>query len=204
MTPATLPTAGASSCSYTPAAERFDCTPVTVNGLTITRSYQLLDAAGKPLSTPDPMTIAAIRTITDAKGTLAPPPGAPPSTIMIDRHEDATMSGLRTAHHVINGTATQKLDFTIPTGTTSIHETSTTSDLRLPEPTAASKWPLGGTISSDRTMTIVVTGGSNITIVSKDVITFDGTSVMTFTHTQGGTTTTCKLDLAKTLGPVCQ
>src|SRR5438034_80046 len=78
--------------------------------------------------------------------------------ITVDRHEDVTMSDLQSAVHVINGASTQKFSFTMGGIAYNSNETSTTANLRLPKPTADVHWPLGGTITTDRT--IAVGGGA--------------------------------------------
>lgn len=187
-----VPSSAMSACTYTATTQRFECQPMTMNGLTITRSFALLDATGQPLSTPNPAAVASIRTITDVKGTMSTP-GATTQSLTIDRHEDATMSDLRSAVHTLNGTSTLKLDFALSGATYSSNEASTTANLKLPQPTAAVHWPLGGTITTDRTMTIT----SLAAITSHEVLAFDGTSVMTLTTTAGPLTRTCKFDLSK-------
>jgi hypothetical protein len=195
-----VPSSSASSCAFSATDQRFDCAPVTVNGLTITRSYALLDASGHSLSIANPAAIAAIHSITDIKGTLAGT-GTTGTSMTIDRHEDATLTDLLATTHVLNGTATQKLDFAASGLTFSSNETSTTANLRLPQPTATTHWPLGGTITTDRTMTVSGLAG---TTTSHEVLTFDGTSVMTLTRTSGSVTMTCKFDLSKpAVLPVC-
>jgi hypothetical protein len=199
---ATVPTSstGASSCVYSSANQRFECAPVTVNGVTITRSYALLDASGHALSTPNPTAIASIHSITDIKGTMSGT-ATSAASMTIDRHEDATMSELQAATHVLNGTATQTLSFAASGSSYGSNETSTTANLKIPKPTAASHWPLGGTITTDR---IISVGGTAAAIASHEVLAFDGTSVMTLTRTSGGVTMTCKIDLAKpAVMPVC-
>jgi len=194
-----VPSSSTSSCTYSATNQRFGCAPVTVNGLTITRSYALLDAAGHPLSVPNPTALAAIHSITDLQGTLAGTGTA--GTMTIVRHEDATLSDLLATTHLLNGTATQKLDFAATGLTFSSNETSTTANLRLPAPTATAHWPLGGTITTDRTMTV---SGVSAATTSHEVLSFDGTTVMTLTRTSGTVTTTCKFDLSKpTVLPVC-
>jgi hypothetical protein len=195
-----VPSSSTSSCAYSATDQRFNCAPVTVNGLTITRSYALLDASGHSLSISNLAAIASIRSITDIKGTLTGT-GTTGTSMTIDRHEDATLTDLLAATHVLNGTATQKLDFVVTGLTFSSNETSTTANLRLPSATAATHWPLGGTITTDRTMTISGLPGAT---TSHEVLAFDGTSVMTLTRTSGSVTTTCKFDLSKpAVLPVC-
>jgi hypothetical protein len=195
-----IPSSSASSCAYSAANQRFDCAPTTMNGLTITRSYALLDASGHSLSVANPTAIVSIHSITDLKGTLTGT-GTTGTSMTMDRHDDATLTDIQAATHVLNGTATQKLDFAATGLTFSSNETSTTANLRLPAAAAAAHWPLGGTITTDRTMTI--TGLPSAT-TSHEVLTFDGTSVMTLTLTLGTVTTTCRFDLSKpTIMPVC-
>ncbi len=194
-----IPSSSTSACAYSIANQRFDCAPTTVKGLTITRSYALLDASGHSLSVANPTAIVSIHSITDLKGTLT---GTGPSgpSMTIDRHEDATLTDLQATTHVLNGAATQRLDFATTALTFSSNETSTTANLRLPAVTAATHWPLGETITTDRTMTIA--GLSAAT--SHEVLAFDGTSVLTLTRTSGNVTTTCRFDLSKpAVMPIC-
>src|SRR5438874_1628121 len=65
--------ASAPSCAYDATSKSFLCAPVTANGLTITRQYTLVDAAGRSLSTSDAKVVAAIRTRTSVVGTLTGP-----------------------------------------------------------------------------------------------------------------------------------
>jgi hypothetical protein len=189
-----IPSAGSSSCSYSATSQFFECAPITSNGMTFTRSFQLLDASGHALSTMDATLVASLRTVSDIKGSVANSSSIGAMTVTIDRHEDATMSDLKAAVHVLNGTATQKLGLASATFTYSSDETSKTSNLQLGQPTATVHWPLGGSITTDRTMTVP---GVSAAVASHDVISFDGTSVMTVTHTTAGITMTCKIDLAK-------
>ena len=189
-----IPSAGSSSCSYSATSQFFECTPVTSNGMTFTRSFQLLDASGHALSTMDGTLVASLRTVNDIKGSMTNSSSLGSMTITIDRHEDATMSDLKAAVHVLNGSATQKLGLSSAMFTYGSDETSKTSNLKLGQPTAAVHWPLGGSITTDRTITAP---GVSTAIASHEVISFDGTSVMTLTHTTGGITMTCKIDLAK-------
>jgi len=195
-TPVAVPSASSSSCSFTASTQFFDCAPITGGGLTITRSFQLLDASGQALSTMDPAAVVALRTVTSIKGTPTPLAGTNLPTMTIDRHEDATMSDLKSATHVLNGTSTQKVTLALPSGTMTSDESSTTSNLLLPKPTPTVHWPLGGSITTDRTMTFPGVAPQT----SQDVISFDGTSVMTVKHTLGTISFPCKIDLSKPPG----
>jgi hypothetical protein len=193
-----LPSPNTTSCSYQIATQEFDCTPVTVSGITVARTYQLLDASGHPLSIADPTSLASIRAVTNVTGTFVPASPGAIQSITVNRHEDMTLGGLRTASHVLNGTMTQTLSFGSTTTTPfTSSETSTTSNLVLPSPTAAQKWPVGGTITTDRTLS------SGAVITSHEVLTFNGTSVIAFAHTSGGVTVNCTFNMATTAAPVC-
>src|SRR4051812_37554118 len=172
-TPVFIPSSASGACSFSASTQFFDCTPVTANGLTITRSFQLLDAAGHALATMDPAAVASLRTVMSVTGTLTPPSGTNAPVMTIDRHEDATMGDLKSGTHVLNGSSTQKVTLTlsgITTGTMTSDETSTTTNLLLPRPTSAVHWPLGGTISTNRTVTFPGVAPTPM----QDVLTFDG------------------------------
>jgi hypothetical protein len=193
---------GTSSCAFSKTNQRFECAPVTRDGITVTRSFALLDASGASLSVAGPTAIASIHTISTMSGTLASSRLSGLSTaatMTIDRHEDATLSQLQSPTHVLNGTSTQVTDFVTTGLTVHTDETSTTSNLRLPGPAADVRWPLGGTITTDRTLT----GNGLPSQPTREVIAFDGTSIMTVTRTTGGFTSTCRIDLAKPGVPMC-
>jgi hypothetical protein len=134
-----------SACTYVAASQSFTCPTQTVNGVTITLSYTLLDAAGHPQSSPNIATTAAVRTLSTVKGTLTLLPGnagAISGTLTLDRTEDMTLSGLLTGVHTLNGTASvtsvsvatldgQSINFTSV-------DKSTTTNVVLPKSGSAS------------------------------------------------------------------
>jgi hypothetical protein len=200
-----LPQPGSASCAYSVTSQRFECVPVTMGGITFTRSFALLDANNNPLSTPNPAAVASVHTITDIKGTMSDPGrgGSGPVTMTIDHHEDATLSQLQSAIHILNSTSAAKTSMTMTGFSISSIGTSTASNLQLPRPTAEVHWPLGGTITTDRTDVVSGMPGMPGMPPSHEVITFDGTSIMTLTRTLGGVTQTCKIDLAKRGMAIC-
>jgi hypothetical protein len=188
------PAAGSSSaCQYNAGTKFFVCAPVTSNGMTFSRQYQLLDATGAPLSTPNPLAIAAVRSVIDLDGETTTP-GANPVTLQIDRHEDATLSGIMSANRVLNGTSTQELTVSGSSWAMTSDEVSTTSNLQLPS-SPDQKYPLGGSIVTNGTIT-----GSGITTsttsMSREIL-FDGTNFMTVKLTLGTSAMiTCKVNMA--------
>jgi hypothetical protein len=196
------PNSSASSCTYNATTAFFVCAPVTANGITFARQYQLLDATGAAVSTPNPFAVASIRSVIDMDGTITQQ-GAQAMTIQIDRHEDAVLSGIQSANRVLNGSSTQLLTATGSGFSFASNDVSTTTNLQLPS-TAAQKYPLGGTIVTDRTFTS--SGAASVSQQQHQVIAFDGTNLMTVTLTIGASTTpamTCKIDLSGAAAPVC-
>ena len=54
------PSTSASSCPYDAATKFFVCAPITASGMTFSRQFQLLDAAGAPLATVNPLAVASL------------------------------------------------------------------------------------------------------------------------------------------------
>lgn len=192
--------ASSASCPYDSSTKFFVCTPVTQNGLTFSRQFQLLDATGAPLSTGNGLLIASVRSVIDVEGTMTQT-GANAATVQIDRHEDAILSGIQSANRVLNGSSTQALTVTGSSFAFTSNDASTTTNLQLPS-SPDQKYPLGGTIVTDRTIT--TSGVTTATSQQHFEISFDGTNLMTVKMTLGtNATTTCKLDLAGVAAPVC-
>jgi hypothetical protein len=182
-----------SNCTYVAATSRFVCPTVTVTGLTITQSYTLLDASGKPQSAFDANTTASIHATNSVAGTLS----IEGTTLTIDEAQDLTLSGLLTDAHTLNGTTTVKMAGTTTTGSTvtplAINVTLNIKNLVVPRSSAGAKtYPASGTITSDVSVTLNNTGS-----VSTHVeLTFNGTSKVQVVVTVGVVTQHCTLDLA--------
>jgi hypothetical protein len=202
------PSAGRNACTFSSASGGFTCPAVSINGLTFTRSYWLLDGAGQPQSKPDANT-ASIRTLTTVKGTLtvSRPDGGPTSSVTVDRTEDMTLSAIRTTHRTLNGTATSKTAGTLTTvnGTLDSRSESTERivNLVLPDPRSGKRWPQSGQIIVDATSTVTPNGQQTFTSTTHTEISYDGTSVVTITLTTGFGTRTCKIDMTKPSPGVC-
>ena len=193
------PGASTASCGYDSGSSFFVCTPVTSNGITFSRQFQLLDATGAPMTTANPLAVAAIRSVIDVEG-MTPPSGANQATLHIDRHEDATLSGIQSASRVLDGSSTQQLAITTTNATVTSNEANVTTNLQLPS-LPSQKYPLGGKITTNGSLT--VTGNTPFAQEYQREISFNGTSIMTVKMTSGNTTVTCAIDLAKTAAPSC-
>jgi len=198
-----------SSCVYSGATQGFACATFTSNGLTISATFFLLDAAGHFQSSPDPATTAAIRTVTDMSGTTKLDQGGTSGSMTLSNHQDMTLSGLLTGTHVLNGTSTMHSDLTL-TAPGALHmvldQTSVTANVTMPKTGSSTPWPTSGTVTNDGTTTTL--GGSQpIGVTTHSVLTFNGsgnvTIVTTISSGSASFTTTCKLNLAGGSTPVC-
>ena len=206
--PATSAANGA-SCPYDAASKSFVCAPVTSNGLTVTTSYQLLDAAGKPQdASADRRTTAAMHTVSTISGTLTLPPGTGTTAagpLTISGKQDMTLSGLLGSTHTLNGTATTTIHgtFTLGSGVTTLNSTTTQTmrDVVYPAATTgAPSYPTSGTVTIDGTSSF---GTAAPALTTHLVMTFNGTSTVTLTMSTGGSTERCTINLATQAPPVC-
>lgn len=193
-----------STCSYSASSQSFTCpTVVMANGLTVTQSYTLLDASGRPQSQFDPSTTAVVRTKMSAAGTLTLT-GSTSGTLTIDQQQAMTFSGLLTSTHVLNGLGTVHMSGAISTGTTTTPANSTTTltmtNIVLPPMNGdAIAWPTSGTLTED--MTNVDAGP--LAVSTHLTMTFNGTSQVAVVITIGTRTQQCTIDMAKTSALAC-
>jgi hypothetical protein len=195
-----LPRADPINCTYSAASGWFVCQTVTINGLTFSEKYRLIDAAGNSQSKPDAQT-SALETQTSLTGTLSSSvDGSTPvaSTYTLNSNSDQTLSGIRSDKHTLNGTSLTKIKGTAQIGTSTLTiddaVTETTNDLVLPNVKVGQKWPQSGTIVIESSSSNP--GDPTLTSDSRAVITFNGTSVVKMTITSGADTITWCFDLA--------
>jgi hypothetical protein len=181
-----------SECPFNASNQRFVCEPVTLDGFTTTRYYQLLDASGAAQSAFNRATTAAFRTVSDVAGSITEEYedevlGPVSTTLTITAHDDQTLSGLLTATHVLNGTSNTDLTLAM-TGETPLvlAVSSQTHDLVLPPRGAANKYPRSGSIVMNLTAE-----GETTTIT----MTFNGTRLVTMSIVSPGFSATCTIDL---------
>ena len=191
-----LPDARGGACSYTAATGRFACAPVVRNGLTVTRSYALYDAAGAAQLRRDAAT-ASVNTEVAVAGTTTGERG----TVAVDRASTLTVTGLgaRAVTHTLNGREAGKTTATV-TGargavTVATAFTAAVRDVVVPVPRARDAWPLSGTATRTTTVTAARPAGS-VTFTVTEEVAFTGTSVVNVTITRDGVTRRCTRDLA--------
>jgi len=187
--PAMGPASRSSECSYSADSQSFVCSPITAHGLTVTRSYQLLDASNAAQSAFNPRTTAAIRTITDVSGTITG--GAPAQQVVITAHDDNTISGLLTGTATVNGSGTSTSALTSGSLAFTTSSTTKTIDLVLPRRGGAGRYPQSGRIE-----VTVTSEYQSVAHTMTMTMTFDGTSVATLVMVSSHGTVTCKIDMA--------
>lgn len=177
-----------SSCSYSATSQSFTCPTVSVSGITIARSFTLLNASGTPQSQFDPATTASVRTTSTTTGTVS----SAGATITVDSQDELTLSGLLTGVHVLNGTSVTHMAGTDPGSATPFTMTmsATIANLVLPA-TATEQWPKSGQIRMDITDSMLGAAGTE-----HIAMTFNGTSKVLVTVTSGSFSFTCTVDLA--------
>jgi hypothetical protein len=193
MMPVTSSSFDPTQCTYSQATGFFVCPTLTTNGLTITRMYRLIDAAGNSQSLLNGQT-SAIETKMTVKGTPTQPQSSTGGPITIDERSDMTLSGIRTVKHTLNGVSTTTLTGSFDLNGTPVPISTTmdqtTTNLVLPNVTVGQKWPQSGTIAFDETVSPVSPAITHV------LMTFNGTSIVTVTITDAFGTSTCHFDMA--------
>ncbi|MEO8624399.1 MAG: hypothetical protein ABI625_25180 [bacterium] len=179
-----------SGCAYSAASQVFVCPPITTNGLTVTSSYALFNAAGTSLSAFDGATIASVR----VKNTVAGTVNSDGNSYTIDVQQDQTLSGLQTNSHTLNGTSTANMTGSLKSaGSFTTHSAATITNLVIPANAVSGSYPSSGTITLDQTSAF----GGGSTLTTHLVMTFNGTSKVAVTMTVGGISLSgCTIDLA--------
>jgi hypothetical protein len=173
-------------CPYSADTGFFVCAAVTTNGLTFTRMFRLMDAAGNPQSKPDVQT-SAFETKTTVDGTI--------TSNHITGASDQTLSGIQSDTHTLNGTSTMSITGQTQIGSVVVPldetQKETTANLVLPNTKTGQKWPQSGTITIESTsgLSSLADGATRMQIV------FNGTSTVTITMTSYFGTTSCQVDL---------
>jgi hypothetical protein len=194
----TIPAIDPGRCPYSASTGFFVCQDLVVNGITITRIFRLIDAAGNSQSKPDAQT-AVLEMVNTVKGTMSAPAGfGSNGTVTLNDSSDMTLSGIRTEQHTLNGFSKDAMVGTFESNGVTLPLnsviTQTTNNVVLPNAKAGQKWPQSGSITIDDTSDIET--GASSPVTTHVVMTFNGTSVVTITFTDTFGTTTCHFDMA--------
>ena len=177
-----------SSCTYSSTSQSFACPAVTVGGVTLTRSFTLLNGAGTPQAQFDPATTAGVRMSSTMAGII----NSSGNAITLDGHDDFTLAGIIVGVHELNGTSLTHLSGTYAGSTTPFTLTVSTAITNLVLPaTAADRWPSSGKVSVDFTGSVEGTP-----MAEHMTMTYNGTSKVAVSVVTGGLTFNCTVDMA--------
>jgi hypothetical protein len=183
-------------CVYSSSTGRFVCPDVTREGVTISRSFALFDAADKPLDKRD-SNVVKMNTQVWARGTVQKDNG----TIAIDRRSDLTATGIqpsspnRTLNGTEQGTSTMQHQTTRGKVTSVLAFGDTTINLVVPKPDSPRKWPLSGTVIRSHSGTRTLEGHPAASFSYRAVFVYDGSAVVKITVTKNGETLSCTQNL---------
>jgi hypothetical protein len=197
-----VPGFSASACPYSAATQSFVCPSQTNSGITMTRSYQVLDGSGAPMSAVG-AGAAAIRVTTGMSGTVTPPaiPGAPgtvgPATV---QHSSVmTLAGLgasqeRRLNGTSAGTVSASLTMNGSTVPLTLVSNDTVSNLVLPASPGSGdspRFPLSGSTIHNETVNL----GPLVAHRLRVVTTFNVTSSVQVQMSVNGQGRTCTANL---------
>lgn len=185
------------TCTYSSGTGRFTCPDFTRNGVTISRSYALFDAADNPQEKRDSNTVK-MNTQVWARGTHE----KDSSKVTIDRRSDLTATGLQPSspNRTLNGTeqGTSAMEHRTSRGTvkSTVVFGDTTINLVVPKADSPRKWPLSGTVIRSHSGTRTLEGHSELRSFSyRAVFEYDGSAVVKITITSNGQTKSCTRNL---------
>jgi hypothetical protein len=199
-------TVAPSACTYSGATQGFNCATRTVDGLTFSASYYLLDAAGNSQTAPSSTTTASVRLVTDLAGTVTESVSGTTGSVTVAQRNDLTMAGLLTDQHVLTGTSVNH-DSTVINGASLSRIvddlTSTADNVVFPRSGSSSPWPLSGSIAADVAAKVTLGAIGPVSTSVHAVLTFNGTNLVPLTTSDGTSTNTCTIDLSGRATPVC-
>lgn len=184
-------------CTFSAATGRITCPDLVNEGLTISRSYALYDAADKPQEKRDSSTVK-INTRIWARGTVE----KESARVTIDRKSDLTATGVQASspNKTLNGTEQGTSTMEHQTSRGKVKSTVTFGDTTInlvhPKPGSLLKWPLSGTVIRAHSGTRTVEGhAGSIAFSQRTVLVFDGTAIVKITITSNGQTRSCVRNL---------
>lgn len=185
------------TCTFDSGTGRFICPDVVRNGVTISRSYALFDAADVPQEKRD-TNVVKMNAQVWARGTVEKDSGK----ITIDRKSDLTATGLQpsSATRTLNGTeqGTSAMEHRTSRGTVKSNVVfgDTTTNLVVPKPDSPRKWPLSGKVIRSHSGTRTLEGHPEARSFSRRaVFEYDGSAIVKITITVNGQTKSCTLNM---------
>jgi hypothetical protein len=187
------------SCAFSATDSRVSCAAVTRRGLTISRSFSYLDAAGAVQQAFDTATTNTVNAQTTVSGTRV---HHDDDTSTVNSKSDITVAGLASGstQRTVNGT-TSGTESTVGTNGDGVHFIAsrvagdTITGVIIPLQDGRPTYPTAGTIVRSMQATVTLSGQTPTTSSRREVITFDGSNTAQISVTQNGTTKTGTLSL---------
>ncbi len=190
------------NCTVATGTGDVTCGPTVRNGLTVTSTYTIKNAAGAAQSAIDSLTTNSVRLRTAVTGT-ATRSREGSVTATVNNSGDRTVTGLAlgSTQRTVNGTSQGS---ETATGTTrdgktfsSVRTSSdTTTGLVIPVSATTQTYPTAGSVI--RRMKVIMTiDGTGSSKERREVITYDGTTTAKLQITEDGTTKQCTIPLPR-------
>ncbi|MDQ3697739.1 MAG: hypothetical protein M3373_06910 [Gemmatimonadota bacterium] len=172
------------NCTYNATTGRFDCPGISRNGLTIARSFQLLDANGQPQSAYDAITTASASFLTTVAGAVA----RNGFNATFSRQRNINVTGLagQETTHTFNGSGSNASTQSQHIGggisrSYSMTIATTITNVVIPVPRVEGSWPLSGTITRQVAFSRDGARGQGRSGSRTVTITFNGTQFVPMT-----------------------
>lgn len=183
------------ACAFSSTTNRLECSNETRHGLTISRSFSFLDAAGAVQQAFQFGTTNTVNVKTSVSGTVVHHDQQDTSTV--NSGSDFTVAGLASGstQRTVNGASagtestTGKKDGVAFTATRSAGDTI--SGLVVPIQDGRPTYPTAGTIVRSMQATVTLAGQSPSTSSRREVITYDGSATAKVVITHDGVTKNC-------------
>ena len=187
------------NCTFSSTTGRVTCPDVTRRGLTISRSFQFMDASGTVQAFPNVST-NTINEQVSVTGTVKRDEGDVTATV--DEKSDRTVGGLAPGaiQRTVNGWSkgTENSSGTRDDGTSFTATrlaTDTTTGLVIPLQDGRPTFPTAGRIVRLIQATVTVSGKSPVTRSREEIITYDGSTTAKVVIIKNGVTKNCTLAL---------
>jgi hypothetical protein len=184
----------ADECTFSATTNRLECPTITRHGLTITRSFSFLDAAGAVEHAFDPAKTNTVNIKRNVSGTVTHHGTA---TSTVTGSSDLTVAGLApgSTKRTVNETSAGS-DATTGTWegiafTATRTAGDTTTGLVIPIQDGKPTYPIAGTIVRSMKASVALNGQTPSTSSRREVITFDGSATAKVVITQDGVTKNC-------------
>jgi hypothetical protein len=195
------------ACAFSTTTSRVECTATNRHGITVTRSFSFLDAAGAVQQSFNRATTNTVNVTTSTSGTRLHHNGNDTSTV--NASSNFTVAGLasgstqRTAAGKSAGTESTKGLKNSVAFTALRTAGDTITGLVIPIQDSKPTFPTAGTIIRSMQAVVTVTGQTPSTSSRREVITYDGSATAKVVITQDGVTKNCTKPLPH--GPLsCQ